>query len=152
MVRVHIISKRTQAPQFIWSHPQLVCTGWTSQQLCLHQWQLIPAFQLPRLEPGWDSQNNLDLTLRCRATLVGEELGLTLAPVPPEPHSGANLPNQLHKTISGWSNLCRADVVAESVANRYNIPTCGQGVEPSQCQCRWQAFDICFPISLCVDI
>jgi len=30
----------------------------------------------------------------------------------------------------------RADVVAESVANRYNIPTCGQGVEPNQCQCR----------------
>merc|ERR1712243_333966 len=30
----------------------------------------------------------------------------------------------------------RADVVAESVANRYNIPTCGQGVEPYLCQCR----------------
>ena len=40
------------------------------------------------------------------------------------------------RSTSSRSPSPRADEVADSVASRYNLPNCGQGVEPTNCQCR----------------
>ena len=97
-----------------------------------------------------------------RAILAAVELGQIPALVPVAPPSGATSPlshqSELLKLLADqtfaeptlWPSRSPTGTtivtlvtqdhffsIYKSVANRYNIPTCGQGVEPSQCQCRY---------------